>query len=313
MTTYNKEVVNFGILEGVDTLRELEIEILRFFTSIQNPLSDKIAWVLTFLGNETFYFIILPFIFLCISKTTGFRLLYVFLFSFYINSMLKTVIARTRPVGLNIEGINPLYVESAEVVTTFPHDSFPSGHAQGSSTLWGFIAYTVRRPVVWILVSILVFFISIARLYTGVHWPTDVIGGVILAVLIITIYHFVEKFIVSLSPFVQLCLAIIFPILLILIFPTIDSYKYAGFLFGAGIAYMIEKTYVQMKIPSSWGRRLVAYLIGFAGIFALQSGLKIVFPDENLFHAIRYATLGIWGILITPFIIVKTKLYDREW
>lgn len=292
-------------------MRELEIEILQFFSSIQTPLLDKIAWLLTFLGNETFYFILLPFVYLCISKTIGIRLLYVFLFSAYTNSFIKSITAVTRPVGLKIEGLNPLYVESAEVGTHFPHDSFPSGHAQGSATLWGYIAYVVRRKSVWIILSILVFFIAIARLYTAVHWPTDIIGGVLIAILILFAFHFVEKIVNSLTTFAQASLAIIFPIILVLIFPEPEGYKFAGFLLGAGMAYLIEKSFIRMDIPPSWWKRLVAYVIVVAGIFALQSGLKIVFPDELLYHALRYALISIWSILIAPFLFVKTKLYGQ--
>lgn len=293
-------------------LRELEIEILRFFSSMQNPFLDQVAWLLTFLGNETFYFLILPLVYLCFSKTSGIRLLYVFLLSVYTNSLLKSVMGVTRPVALNIEGINPLYVESAEVGTHFPHDSFPSGHAQGSATLWGYLAYGIRRFFVWTALAILVLLISIARLYTGVHWPSDIVGGIVIAIILIIGFHYVEKIIDSFTTKAQLGIAILFPILLVLIFPDPEGFKYGGFLLGAGIAYFLEKTYVRMVIPKSWLKRLIAYIVAVAGIFALQSGLKVVFPDLSILHAIRYASLGIWGLWLAPLLFVKTKLYEQD-
>lgn len=290
-------------------MREFEIAILRYLTSLQNPLLDQFAWILTFLGNEAFYFIILPFVFLCISKTTGIRLLYVFLLSVYVNSALKIATAVTRPTAMNLEGVNSLYLESAEVGSRYPHDSFPSGHAQGSTTLWGFIAYSINRASVWLTLGILIILISLARLYTAVHWLTDIVAGIAIGIMIITIYHLMGKKLSKLADRTKMTLALILPVILMFLFPEPEGFKYGGFLLGAGVAYLLEKHYVRMRIPRSWLKRLIAYGIGVVGIFALQSGLKIIFPDQSIFHVIRYASLGLWGVWITPLILVKTRLY----
>ncbi|UTR11191.1 phosphatase PAP2 family protein [Evansella sp. LMS18] len=295
---------------GEKDLRELEVEILRSFTNLQNPVLDYFAWFLTFLGNEEFYFIILPFVFWCISKGFGIRLLYVFIISVYINSFIKVLTAVTRPI--NVEGVNSLFIDSAEVGSHYPHDSFPSGHAQGSATLWGFIAYKVNRRNVWLALGLLVLLISLARLYTGVHWPLDIIVGIAIAVIVITVYHFVEKGLSGLGDIWKITLAVIVPVIMILLFPHSEGYSYGGFLLGAGLGYFLEKKYVSMKIPFSWGRKITAYIIGAAGLFALQAGLKLVLPEADIFSAVRYAVMGLWGIWLAPYLFVKTGLYKRS-
>lgn len=67
--------------------------------------------------------------------------------------------------------------------------SFPSGHSTMSFTLCGFYAWwivSVKRQDVWrwllaVFVLGLAFFVALSRLYLGVHWPTDVLGGALLA------------------------------------------------------------------------------------------------------------------------------------
>ncbi len=90
------------------------------------------------------------------------------------NLILKNLIARDRPCWIN---------DTIQLLIEVPDDfSFPSGH-----TLASFIAAIVifrHDKKLGIPALLLACFMSFTRLYLYVHFPTDILGGIILAIII---------------------------------------------------------------------------------------------------------------------------------
>jgi undecaprenyl-diphosphatase len=65
--------------------------------------------------------------------------------------------------------------------------SFPSGHAMSATVVYGTVAYLLARlqkhlwarAITLSFAVILVTLICLTRLYLGVHYPSDVLGGII--------------------------------------------------------------------------------------------------------------------------------------
>ena len=86
----------------------------------------------------------------------------------------------------------PGFDNSPDPVEVFPvGDSYPSGHVFGEVIVYGLIAALAPRlvpwaPAAWVLRALCLCVIAFgmpARLATGSHWPSDVIGSVMLALI----------------------------------------------------------------------------------------------------------------------------------
>ena len=74
--------------------------------------------------------------------------------------------------------------------------SFPSGHALAATVIYGLLAYLlfrfVKTPMLRLLIALLaatmIVLVAVSRVYFAVHYPTDVLGGILLGGLILTIF-----------------------------------------------------------------------------------------------------------------------------
>lgn len=85
---------------------------------------------------------------------------------------LKMIMSRERPYNI-IEQLNTFGIDLSDY-------SFPSGHTTASFSLATTLALNI--PKLSIVVFLLAAIIAISRIYLGVHYPTDVVAGVILGI-----------------------------------------------------------------------------------------------------------------------------------
>ena len=149
--------------------------------NIMNDSLTPILKVITELGGVAFTVVAGVLIFIFCKKIrwfVTFDLVGVTL----INQLLKHIIRRPRPNILRL-------VEESGY-------SFPSGHSMVSMTFYGIIIYLVYENVndkylEWLLItllSLLILAIGFSRVYVGVHYFTDVIGGFLLGLAYLVIY-----------------------------------------------------------------------------------------------------------------------------
>lgn len=154
----------------------MEFQFLDFLQTLHQPVLDKIMVFFTTLGNAGILWLVLAVVFLCIKKYRkcgAAMLLSLVLGLIFGNLILKNVIARPRPCWIN---------NSVEMLIAVPKDfSFPSGHTLASFGAATPIFYYHRR--FGIIAYIVAAVIAFSRMYLYVHFPTDILGGLILGIL----------------------------------------------------------------------------------------------------------------------------------
>lgn len=143
----------------------------------QCDFMDFIMPKITSLGNAGFIWIAIAICMLLSKKyrKTGLFVLVGMLMGLIIgNGLVKNLVARPRPCWINSEF--PLLIPCP---TDF---SFPSGHTQ-SSVIAATIITMKHRKLGWVVIPLAVL-IAFSRLYLYVHFPTDVLGGAVMGIII---------------------------------------------------------------------------------------------------------------------------------
>lgn len=163
----------------LEWLLNLDGNLLLFLQeNVRNPVLTPVLKGITTLGNGGAVWIALAVLLLCIPKTrkAGCMVAAALLGTLLVNNIiLKNLVARTRPYEV-IEGLTYLVREPVDY-------SFPSGHA-GCSFAAACVMFRRLPRQYGVPVLILAILISLSRLYVGVHYPSDVLFGMISGILI---------------------------------------------------------------------------------------------------------------------------------
>jgi len=246
-------------------------------------------WItITHLGDKELYIALLPIIYHGISRSLGIEILMIFSTSMWFGNMLKNLLRMPRPPEelwkINVEGFG-----------------FPSGHAQGSTTFWGFISAKYRDLVITLFTIVLVTFVSLSRVILGVHYIHDVIGGVAIGVTIVTISIIVKRRLRNMNYRVLRLLIVMYSVIFLILplflnISTDIDYMISGIILGAGLGH-IELTRVSKARKTNLGLlertigSIMGLVIGGIGYLSIE-GLS------GIYLYIGYALLSF--IIIYP-------------
>ena len=160
----------------LQSVQNLDGEILlQIQQHLRTDMLTPLMKFVTFLGNGGWFWILCAVVLLAIPKTrkTGYAAVLSLIFGVIVtNLLLKNIVARPRPFA-EIEALIPLIAKPTDF-------SFPSGHTTASFAV-ALVMLRMLPKKIGIPAVVLAALVAFSRLYLGVHYPTDVLAGFVIA------------------------------------------------------------------------------------------------------------------------------------
>ncbi len=293
------------------------MEFLKFLQSIRTPFGDWLMALITHLGEETLFMILALAIFWCIDKKRGYFLLFTGFTGTVCVQILKMIFRVPRPWVLDP---NFSIVESARAEAT--GYSFPSGHTQIATTLYGGLARSSKNKylsgafiAIWLL-------IAFSRMYLGVHTPLDVLVSMAIGVVLVLIYYPLMKKATEKPAFMYGVIAFILALSLgnllfveLYRFPAdVDpalfdnAVKVAWQLFfivlGMCVIYPMDQYVIKFETRAVWWAQLLKLAGGVILVILcrvlLKTPLNALFGGHAIAHGLRYFVIVIVAGVVWP-------------
>ena len=161
----------------------LDYSLFRFLQDLRTPWADRLMVIITELGDYEVYLSVTAVVCLWLCWQHAFHATLYWLaavgFGWVMSTSFKWTFQVMRPVDL-YAGVT--------------HYSFPSTHATVSAVMYGFFAVLIAREtrpaqrwIPYLGASLLAVTIAFSRIYLGAHWLTDVVAGLCLGLIWITL------------------------------------------------------------------------------------------------------------------------------
>jgi len=299
-----------------------EIDIILWLQSFASPALDTIFGLITQTASEEFFLIVLPIILWCYDVLVGTRLVVIFLLSAYANGVLKDLVHTPRPYLVDTR-------VRALMAGTGGGYAWPSGHTQNATVFWLFVAAQFRRwrVLAWGVAIVAVALVGLSRMYLGLHWPEDVLGGLLVGVVALLVagagLRAWDRQGWTVPLWLGIAISVLAPLALVVVSPlfvtpgTMETAARAlGVIAGLGLGHVLERRYLGFGPRGvAWWKHLLKIVIGLGGLFILRLALKPVLalvlpPDAEAF--VRYGLIGFWCGLGAPATFVLLRLAPRQ-
>jgi membrane-associated phospholipid phosphatase len=280
------------------------IKLIVWLQKLKSPLADYVARFFTIIGTEEFYLLLTGSVYWCGSgrDSLAARLTYRWLISGLVNADLKDLLDQPRPFEID-PGLQLIFTRGR---------GMPSGHAQSAVVVWGTLAAASGRRSSWAWSLALVLLISLSRVYLGVHFPTDILGGWAVGIVLLIAFERIEpkvrRWLHEMNPGPLASIALTAPLLLALVFLEEDAFRLASLLSGFGLGLVLASGY-RWPLRS----RVLRLIVGGLPLITVYSLLKwrllpLLNGSKGLFFSAAFVGFwltGFWITLGTPWFLKR--------
>ncbi|MEG0751119.1 MAG: phosphatase PAP2 family protein [Oscillospiraceae bacterium] len=287
--------------------------LLRSLSVIRTPFLDSFFLFVTQLSQETIVILIICIFYWCVDKRSAMVIGISYFLSGLLVQGLKITFRIERPWV-----IDPNFNAVSAALPASTGYSFPSGHTQSATALFGSLSTITRNRAARALCFALCLLIGFSRLYLGVHTPLDVIVGMALTfAIVLCVYFFSKKFPDNFGTALPLVFAGLATALVIYSFTlysaghitseyVADCFKAGGAGLGFAFGMFIEQRYINFDVTTNriW-KQALKLVTGLAVLLALKFGLPYILGRSLVSNLICYLIIVLWAIALYPLIIKR--------
>jgi len=289
---------------------ELQKDLVIWLQNFSNSFTDLFFNFVSFFGEPEFYILLLGFFYWVFNKKAGEFIGITLGISISINNILKGFFNIARPFETY-----PNEIENFREYTA-TGSAFPSGHVQGSTSVFFAVANYFNKKYLWWFAAIMLVFMSVSRMFLGVHYLQDTIVGGIIGILIVIlvagIYQKVSNDQVLLHKTYFIIMAVLLPFMFFI--DVNDFFRGYGIYVGIVLGVIYEKKYVNFTMNIVLWKKVIRYILGVISMMAVMIVLGELFSlfgfaeqsfGKNFFDFIRFFFIAFVGLGIYPKLFTK--------
>lgn len=290
-----------------DTRFDFEWKIVEFFNSLPSSFLDTIVLIISFFGSGVPILAFLIFLFYIGDKEFAKKLAFVVSTSIMLNGLLKTLFFAKRP----FQFIGKQHVQKVPEFNGAEGTTFPSGHSQITGAFYLTYFLNTHNKLLKILSLFFLITIPITRMYLGVHFFVDVLVGLLIGV---GITIFTQKFYDKLGKngrmYFMMILCFIGLIFCIFNMNVVDNkylFETVGIVLGVTLGIYLDENKYNYTNNVPIKNKIIRCVLGLVIALVFKEGLKLILPDHNIFHFIRYFLISFSCIGILPMFFKKEE------
>ena len=292
---------------------EFELEFLKTLENVRTEFLNNLFEAVTIVGEETILIVILMVLYFMVNKDLAKKVLYIVTTSSCINGIVKNIVKMPRPWTMG-----EVTCVREETATGY---SFPSGHTQNTATWTTTFAIILKKHWVTILTIFTILLVGFSRMFLGAHYPSDVIVGTILGVLIAFLGSFLYDKVKDKNKLILITILLMLPFVIYFLMKPealfADFFKIYGVLVAFYLTNILDDKIIKFDTNQVLWKKFIRLIVVIVLALLIKGGLKVLFGTfmissiiwcSLLLDAIRYFLLLFIILGICPMVFKKINL-----